>query len=399
MFSTRTPRSSPLQRIGGMMSRRQENRVVAGVAGGIADRLGVVDLYVRAGFLVLALIWGVGAIVYLVLWAVTLDRTHHSPPAPRLGEQRKVGYFLMFAGGLLILRAIGVWSTDQLVWPGAAVILGVAFLMDRGDIDPRSAILAFFDPKSGRVRSRAVMGILLLVVGLSILGAAAVPAVETVILAVVVTTVGMAVLFGPWVWRLVTDLGAERGKRIREEERANMAAHLHDSVLQTLALIQRTDDPKRVVTLARVQERELRRWLYDSAPADGQEVLSGVLQKEADRIENTFDVPVELVTVGDRPVDDQVRAMVAAAGEALTNAARHSGADQISIYSEVAEDSTDVWVADLGRGFDTSRVASDRRGISESIVGRMQNHGGTAVVASVPGEGTEVHLQLIGEPQ
>ena len=381
------------------MSRRRENRVVAGVAGGIADRLGVADLYVRAGFLVLALIWGVGAIVYLVLWAVTLDRTHHSPPATRLGEQRKVGYFLMFAGGLLILRAIGVWSTDQLVWPGAAVILGVAFLMDRGDIDPRSAILAFFDPKSGRFRSRAVMGILLLVVGLSILGAAAVPAVETVILAVVVTTVGMAVLFGPWVWRLVTDLGAERGKRIREEERANLAAHLHDSVLQTLALIQRTDDPKRVITLARVQERELRRWLYDSSPADGQEVLSGVLQKEADRIENTFDVPVELVTVGDRPVDDQVRAMVAAAGEALTNAARHSGADQISIYSEVAEDSTDVWVADLGRGFDTSRVASDRKGISESIIGRMQNHGGTAVVASVPGEGTEVHLQLTGEPQ
>ena len=399
MSGMQTTGSSLLQRIGGMISRRQEDRVIAGVAGGIADRLGVVDLYVRAGFLVLALIWGIGVFVYLVLWAVTLDRTHDSQPVLHHSEQRRAGYLLMFAGGLLVLRAIGVWSSDQLVWPGAAVILGVAFLLDRRDIDPRSAILALFDPNSGRFRSRAVIGILLLVVGLSILGAAAVPAVETVLLAVVVTGVGMAVLFGPWVWRLVGDLGAERSKRIREEERADMAAHLHDSVLQTLALIQRADDPRRVVTLARVQERELRRWLYDSSPADGQELLSRALQKEADRIENTFDVPVELVTVGDRPVDDHLRAMVAAAGEALTNAARHSGADQISVYSEVTGGSADVWVTDLGRGFDTRQVAPDRRGIVESIVGRMQSHGGTAVVASVPGEGTEVHLQLTGEPQ
>ena len=390
---------SVVQRMGGMMSRRREDRVIAGVAGGIADRLGVVDLYVRAGFLVLTLIWGVGILLYLALWAYTLERTHDSGPELEESEQRKVGYLLMFAGGLLALRSIGIWSGDRLVWPGAAVILGVAFLMDRRDIDPRSAMLAVFDPRSGRFRSRAVIGILLLVVGVSILSAAAVPALETVVLAVVVTGVGMAVLFGPWVWRMATDLGAERSKRIREEERADMAAHLHDSVLQTLALIQRTDDPRRVSTLARVQERELRRWLYDASVADGQDLLSGALQKEADRIENTYDVPVVLVTVGDRAVDDHVRAMVAAAGEALTNAARHSGADRISVYSEVAEDSSDVWVSDLGRGFDTGRVASDRRGIAESIVSRMQGHGGKATIASVPGEGTEVHLQLIGEPK
>ncbi|MCY4367987.1 MAG: PspC domain-containing protein [bacterium] len=382
-----------------MISRRRDRRLIAGVAGGLADRIGVADLYVRAVFLVLALIWGMGLIVYLVLWAVTLDRTEDAMPAPQAGEHRRAGYLLIFAGGLLVLRTIGIWSGDQLVWPGAAVILGVAFLMDRRDIDPRSAILALFDPNSGRFRSRTVIGILLLVVGVSILGAAAVPAVQTVVLAVLVTGVGMAVLFGPWVWRLVADLGAERSKRIREEERADMAAHLHDSVLQTLALIQRTDDPRRVVTLARVQERELRRWLYDSTPADGQELLSRALQKEVDRIENTFDVPVELVTVGDRPVDDHVRAMVAAAGEALTNAARHSGAEQVSVYSEVTEGSSDVWVSDLGRGFDTSQVAPDRRGIAESILGRMESHGGTATVFSEPGEGTEVHLRLPKEEQ
>ena len=388
---------SAWDRIGAMLSRRREDRVIAGVAGGMADRLGVGDLYVRAGFVVLTLIWGIGLFVYLALWAATQDRTHAPQPASHESDQRKAGYLLIFAGGLLVLRTIGIWTGDQLVWPGAAVILGVAFLMDRRDIDPRSAILAVIDPNSGRFRSRAVIGILLLVVGLSILGAAAVPAVETVVLAVVVTGVGMAVLFGPWVWRLVADLGAERSKRIRQEERADMAAHLHDSVLQTLALIQRTDDHRRVVTLARVQERELRRWLYDWSPANGQEWLSRALQQEADRVEKTYDVPVELVTVGDRQLDDHVRAMVAAAGEALTNAARHSGANQISVFSEVAEGSTDVWVSDLGRGFETGQVAPDRRGIAESIVGRMENHGGTAAIASVAGEGTEVHLQLTGE--
>lgn len=394
-----TTGTSRLERMGRAISRRRDDRVIAGLAGGIADRLGVVDLYIRAAFVVLTLIWGLGVILYLVLWVAALERTHQEQPQLHESEQRKIGYLLMFAGGLLVLRSIGIWSSDQLVWPGTAVTLGVAFLLDRRDIDPRSAILALFDPNSGKFRGRAVVGVLLLVIGVSILSAAAIPAAETVVFAVVVTGVGMGVLFGPWVWRLVTDLGAERSKRIREEERADMAAHLHDSVLQTLALIQRTDDPRRVATLARVQERELRRWLYDSSPADGQELLSRALRREADRIENTYDVPVEVVTVGDRPVDVRVRAMVAAAGEALTNAARHSGADQISVYSEVTQGSSEVWVSDLGRGFDAGQVAPDRRGIAESVVGRMQNHGGTAVVASVPGEGTEVHLQLKGEPQ
>ncbi len=390
--------TSRSQRIIGNLSRRRNGRLIAGVAGGIADRLGVADLYVRAGFLALALIWGIGIIVYLGLWAITLDRTEDSEPPRSEDDQQRAGFLLVFAGALLVLRTLGIWSGDGLVWPGAAVIIGVAFLMDRRDIDPPTAILAQFDPNSGRIRTRTVIGMLLLVVGLSILGATAGRAVETVLLAVLVTGVGMAVLFGPWVWRLVADLGAERGRRIREEERARMAAHLHDSVLQTLALIQRTDDPRRVVTLARVQERELRRWLYGSTPEEGRDLLSRVLQKEVDRIEKNFDIPVELVTVGDRPMDRRIQAMVAAAGEALTNAARHSGARQISIYSEVDEDSTDIWVSDLGEGFDLGRVAADRRGIAESIIARMESHGGTAQVVSAPGEGTEVHLRLSGEP-
>ena len=381
-----------------MLARRDENRLVAGVAGGIADRLGVLDLYVRAAFLVLALVWGLGILLYLVLWALTLDQAAPPEPGPPAAGNRRAAYVLMFIGSLLLLRGLGIWSGDGWVWPGAALSFGTAFLMDRGDIDPRSAILGLFDPDSGRFRTRTVIGVVLLLIGLSILANVAAPAVGTVLLAVLITGVGMVMLFGPWVWRLVADLGAERRQRIRQEERAGMAAHLHDSVLQTLALIQRTDDPRRVMTLARVQERELRRWLYDTTPADGPELLSAALREEADRVEQTFDIHVQVVTVGDRPVDDGVRATIAATGEALNNAARHSGADRVSVYSEVSQEATDVWISDQGAGFDPEVVAGDRHGITESIVGRMESNGGTATVSSALGEGTEVHLRLGGEP-
>ncbi len=377
-----------------MITRRRSGRLIAGVAGGIADRMRIDDLYVRAGFLVLALVWGLGGIVYLLLWVVTLDRIEDRSPSPGVDENRRNGYLLAFAGGLLALRALGVWSGDRLILSAGAVIFGTAFLMDRRDIDPRSAILALFDPNSGRFRTRAVLGILLLLPGLGIMSATVAPALDTVLLAVVATGMGMLVLFGPWVWRLVTDLGTERSKLIREQERAAMAAHLHDSVLQTLALIQRTDDPRRVIALARVQERELRRWLYGPEPTDGPELLSLALQKEVDRIESTFAIPVHLVTVGDQPVDDRIGAMVASAGEAMANAARHSGASRISLYCEVTEESADLWVSDLGHGFDLDSIPADRRGVTDSIIGRMASRGGKATVVSQPGSGTEVHLQM-----
>jgi signal transduction histidine kinase len=165
-------------------------------------------------------------------------------------------------------------------------------------------------------------------------------------------------------------------------------------VLQTLALIQRTDDPRRMATLARGQERELRRWLYERSPHDGSAVLSSALQAVAERVETDHDVPVEVVTVGDAPVDDRVQSLVQAAGEAITNAARHSGARRVSVYAEVSDGAVEVWVADQGDGFELEAVPADRRGISESIVGRMRRHGGSAEVVAEPGEGTEVHLVL-----
>jgi signal transduction histidine kinase len=213
-----------------------------------------------------------------------------------------------------------------------------------------------------------------------------------VVLGAVVIIGGASLIFGRWVYRLATDLTNERYERVRSEERADVAAHLHDSVLQTLALIQRTDDPKRMVTLARRQERELRDWLYGDD--SGEETLTGALRAAADRVEASTDVPVEVIAVGDAILDDGLRALVGASGEAMTNAGKHSGADRVTVYAEVGDREVEVFVTDLGTGFDPGSVNGDRRGISDSIVGRMERHGGKARIESDPGEGTEVALTM-----
>jgi signal transduction histidine kinase len=295
---------------------------------------------------------------------------------------------------LILIRSVGLWPGHQVVLPLAAIVFGSAFLLDQRGIDSRDFLTSLVDPGDSSMRRRSIVGVVLLVAGLSIFGSVAVPQIGATILAVLITGVGLSVLFGPWIWRLANDLGAERSERVRQEERAEMAAHLHDSVLQTLALIQRTEDPKRMVTLARGQERELRRWLYDRVPEAGTASLSVLLQSTVDRIEADFDIPINLVIAGGEVEGDLVGPLVSATGEALTNAAKHSGAAKISVYAEVSEDAVDVWVADQGRGFDVAAVASDRRGISDSIVGRVQRHGGTATITSEIGEGTEVHLHF-----
>jgi signal transduction histidine kinase len=194
--------------------------------------------------------------------------------------------------------------------------------------------------------------------------------------------------------RLAGDLAAERRDRIRSEERSEMAAHLHDSVLQTLALIQRSDDPKKMVTLARSQERELRSWLYSSAQDNGDETLSRALEAAATRVERAHDVPVEVVVVNDVPVSNGVDAVVKAASEAMHNAAKHSTAGRVSVYAEAVGGMLDVFVTDQGAGFDLDVVPDDRHGIRDSIIGRMERHGGTAAITSEAGEGTEVHLEM-----
>jgi len=375
------------------LRRRRSNRVLAGVAGGIADTLGVRDGYVRAAFLTLLTVWGIGGVLYMLAWLATFDR-EDDIEAELVEPRRAVGLGMAFAGLLFMMGAAGMWPNPVLVLTAAALSFGTAALTDPSSPGPLAALMS---PGAETVsRGRLIFGGLLLVGGISMfsLSLGRVFDVGIVFLAMFLTGLGIVVAFGPWVRRLLTDLGNERSERIRQEERAEMAAHLHDSVLQTLALIQRSDDPQRMAMLARHQESELRDWLFGTAPLDGVDLVSTALKQAAERIEEDFQVPIDVVTVGDHPVDERTKALVAAASEAMVNAAKHSDADRVSLYLEVEEGSVIVFVTDQGKGFDMSSIPSDRKGILESIVSRMEKVGGAADVGSERGEGTEVMVRL-----
>jgi signal transduction histidine kinase len=215
-----------------------------------------------------------------------------------------------------------------------------------------------------------------------------------VTVAALLTIAGLGIVVGPWVYRLASDLSDERAERVRTQERADVAAHLHDSVLQTLALIQKNaDDATTVARLARAQERDLRSWLYAGESTDERTVASA-LRGAAARIEDEYAVSVDVVTVGDCDIDEQLRPVVHATGEAVTNAAKHAGTGKIDVYAEITGSAIDVFVRDRGRGFDLDEIPADRYGVRNSIVDRMQRHGGSAEVRSTTGEGTEVRLHL-----
>jgi signal transduction histidine kinase len=369
---------------------------VAGVAGGVADALGVSDAFVRAAFVTLAAVWGLGVLVYVALWLILLDRVGDREPEPVSGRQA-LGLGIAFIGVLVGLAAVGLWPSTALVLTVGALAFGIAALTDRNVPGPLAALV---DPNVERPgRLRLLVGVALLVGGLAVFASQVGPIVQAgpVVLAVSLTGVGIFVAFGPWVARMAKDLGKERTERIRQEERAEMAAHLHDSVLQTLALIQRSDDPARMSILARHQEAELRDWLYGTAPLDGVDLLSTALRQAATRVEADHRVPIEVVTVGDSPLTESGRALVGAATEAMVNAAKHSGSEKISLYFEADEGALAVYVTDQGKGFDINGVDAGRKGIEQSIVGRVERAGGMAQVDSVPGEGTEVVLRMSTE--
>jgi signal transduction histidine kinase len=208
----------------------------------------------------------------------------------------------------------------------------------------------------------------------------------------------IVVLLGPWWLRIARDLVVERQARVRAEERADIAARVHDSVLQTLALIQRrADQPQQVVALARAQERELRSWLFDGRPPgsiDEATTLAGGVRLIQQEVEAQHGIAVEVVLVGDCPLDSDLAALLAAAREATVNAAKWSGATVISIFAEVEPAEVSVYVRDRGQGFDQEAVPADRKGVAESIRARVTRHGGKAVIRSTPGEGTEVSLTM-----
>jgi signal transduction histidine kinase len=340
-----------------------DQRVIAGVCAGIAQALAVDVTLVRLVFTLLALAGGAGVVLYVALWVY--------------GSKGKVwvtALLVLFAGSLL-LGAIGL--SDRSVLGIALVAGGLAFAWRRGGSFRPDAPLSYG--------------------GLIVAGAGAVLLLETggattTVLAPGAIAGALLLIGGPWLWRLALERDAERSARIRSDERSEVAARVHDSVLQTLALIQRhAQEPRRVAALARRQERELRGWLYGDRPLGDQSSLVAALSAVAADVEELHGVRVELASAGDATAEEP---LVLAAREAMTNAAKFAGVEEIDVYVDVEDDVVSVFVRDRGKGFDRAAVPADRRGIVDSIEGRLARAGGSAVISAAPGGGTEVELRL-----
>jgi signal transduction histidine kinase/phage shock protein PspC (stress-responsive transcriptional regulator) len=386
-----------------LFSRSAGDRVLTGVAGGLGETLGVDSSVIRLALVVLSLAAGLGVVLYVLLYLVSAEPrpgvvSHVRRPTIR--QAMAVG--LIVLGVLLFCRELGLWFGDALLFPVVLLTIGSAVLWTRGDDTERerwrAAIARLPEGSQGVVAGRGHVVRLALGAFLLLAGMAAFFAVGGVLsntpLAVVATLLGIGVIAGPWLWALFRQLSEERRERIRSEEREEVAAHLHDSVLQTLALIQRSEEPREMASLARSQERELRDWLYGGTGAADATLLSTAVNEAAAEIERTHRVRIDVVTVGDRRLDDEGRALVLAAREAMANAAVHAGVGRLSVYVESGADGVAAFVRDQGVGFDPASVPDDRHGIADSISGRMMRAGGNVEVVSSPGHGTEVRLGL-----
>jgi signal transduction histidine kinase/phage shock protein PspC (stress-responsive transcriptional regulator) len=404
------PQSGPLR-------RSTTDRLVGGVAGGLAARTGIDATVIRVVFLVLSAAGGTGFSLYMLGWVLI----------PREGDPVSIGrramtdrhalapalaFVTALIGILLTLQALGLTVAANLIWPTSLGLAGLVIVWRNAAPDEKSELHELMEqtPLVGASATRSrratvvriLLGAVLVVAGLTGLVGTRHPTGTTVrtLLAAAVVVIGFLIAFGPWWLRLVRDLSDERRERVRTQERADMAAHLHDSVLQTLALIQRSaDDPHTVTRLARAQERELRGWLFEARPpgafdeATVSTLAQGVAVIERD-VEDDVGTPVTSVVVGDCALDDELRALLAAGREAAVNAAKWSGASSVSIYAEVESSRISLYVRDRGKGFDPDAVDGGRQGIATSIRARMARHGGSAEIRSAFGEGTEVRLVM-----
>lgn len=377
--------------------------VVSGVASALSVRFGLSVALVRAAFATLAAAGGFGLVAYVALSVLWRRRSGHAV-AP--AASRDAGLGLVVAG--LVWELSNWWPGVrlELVVPVGLVTAGVGMGWRGSDDAVRG------DRRGSGVLGRVLGGLVLCIGGLAVFFGQQVDVgtLRDTGLALGVAFAGAGLVLGPSAVRLVRSFSVERDERIRAQERARVAAHLHDSVLQTLTLIQkRADDPAATATLARHQERSLRRWLYGGGAAgDDGEVEPGgegwrrAAERMVGEVEDQYSVAVELVMVGDGEVDDArtpaVAAVLAAAREALVNAAKFSGVPHLSMYCELADGRFEVFVRDRGKGFDPATIPADRRGIRDSIVGRVRGVGGTARLRSEPGAGTEVHLSLPARP-
>ena len=378
----------------GWPARSRTDRVIAGVCGGVGTRLGIDATIVRIAFVALALAW-VGVPLYLVGWillpqaAAPADGTERADAAlpARTAARRAAGMALIVVGTVLLVRHLGVALPDTVIWPALCVAFGLGIVVWR--VQPAAGL-------DRTVAMRIAAGTILLALGIGVIAATnlSLSAVRDGLLSGGLVVGGLALIMGPWVAVLVRDRREERQRRIRADERAEMAAHLHDSVLQTLALVQRADDPARMAALARRQERELRGWLYGGGSEPNQATVRAAVEHLAGVIEDRHGVVMDVVAVGDAPLDPAMESLVAAAGEAMTNAARWSGCPTVSVYVEATPQGVDVFVRDRGAGFDPQVVDGDSRGIRDSIRGRLDRVGGRCEITSSKDHGTEVRLHV-----
>lgn len=408
------------------LERPSEGRVLAGVATSLAGPLGVTPVAARAALVALCFAGGAGFAIYVAGWLLLPPANGVPTIAQEAWADTRTRSLVLAAASLLVvlLATVDALGGDVLfgaVSPGLVALAGLVAVWRHARAEDKLAVqrlVGLVGPRSGagapeQERRRVAVVVARLGLGLALVavGASAVlgprhfnGADVTAAIDAVAVVAGFALVLAPWWLRLGRELADERRERLRAQERAEMAEHIHDSVLQTLALIQRSaEDPHKVVNLARAQERQLRRWLFDKAVADDlahsdDATLSEAMATLQRDVEADHGVKVEVVNVGDAAMDGDLRAMVSAAREAVVNAAKWSGAAQVSVFCEAEPDHVSIFVLDRGGGFDPAQVAPDRRGISESIQARMSRKGGTAKVRSALGEGTEVTLRMPRRP-
>lgn len=400
------PVGSPLPETPRMV-RRTGGRVVGGVAGGLADHLGVDVFKVRMAFVLLSALVGAGLVAYGLLWIFTPGGGDAVKPT---GDERRqaIGLALLGLGLTVTVGWLFQGTAANVIAPIVVIAVGAALVWREYDVAAPGPRALFGLPARPSVVtwSRIVAGATLIVFGLGVVVLARIDlsSLGSALIAVAVTLVGAGLLTVPLWLRMVRALNAERGARIRNEEREEIASHLHDSVLQTLALIQRqAEDPQEVLRLARSQERELRKWLFDdTAPAHSS--LAAALRTIAGEVEDQHGVKVTPVTVGDVAMDpgdtgdglpkEHFTALLGASREALVNAAKHAGVPEIDLFAEAEAHQVSIFVRDRGAGFDVSTVAEDRRGLAKSIRARIERRGGTAEIDSTIGRGTEVRIVM-----
>ena len=399
------------------LRRGRDNCILGGVCGGFATRLGIKERNIRIIFALLTLVFGLGVLLYMTFWLVlTRSGEDHSIIQQIFQTRREAQIVLItFIASMVLIIALlttGSRSTGGFGWP---LILScfAAFAVWRGaSSDERAHLSEFFNsaPVIGSAFSksrkiivlRLVVGAGLVIFGLHELGhiGGFWGSTASALFGTALLVFGVAVLFAPWWLQNVRELTSERRERVRIEERAALAAHLHDSVLQTLTLIERSAASESdVVRLARNQERELRQWLFSPETVTNAPTsfvgLVGAIEHD---VENDYGVRVDLVTVGDCVPDERVSTLVAAAREAAINAAKWSEAESVSIFTEVEPASISIFVRDRGVGFDLDAIPADRQGIALSIRQRMSQLGGDAFINTEMGSGTEVQLAMPRSP-